>query len=77
VNRDEHEEEERNNYTNGHDIRKEEHREDNHQEDGSREDNHREQRSERVDIHGNRQENAGDLSKIIVELERRAHVHGD
>jgi hypothetical protein len=41
-------------------------REDDHQEDGSREDNHREQRNGRADRHGDRHEDAKDLSKVIA-----------
>jgi hypothetical protein len=45
--------------------------EDDHQEDNFWEDNHREQRNRRANCHGDRWEDVGDLSRIVVELERR------
>lgn len=66
MNRDEHEEEKSNSHTNCHDRR-----EDDHQEYNFWEDNPWELRNRRVDHHEDRREDAGDLSKIIFELERR------
>ncbi len=48
MNRDEHEEEERNSHANGHDRLKEDRRENDHQENNFKEDNHRDQRNGRA-----------------------------
>jgi hypothetical protein len=74
VNGEEHEEEEHNSHTNGHDRQEEDLWENDHQEEKFWEDNHREQRNERGNRHGDRREDAGDLSRIVAELERSART---
>jgi hypothetical protein len=69
-NRDGHEEEQRNNHTDAHSRREEDHREDDHQEDNFWKVNPRELRIRRPDRHGDQWEDAGDLSKVIAELKR-------
>jgi hypothetical protein len=71
MNKDEHEEEERNSHTDGHDRGEKDHREDDHQEDNFQEVNPRGLRNRRLDRHGDRREDARDLNKVIAELERR------
>ncbi|XP_062167004.1 uncharacterized protein LOC133873300 [Alnus glutinosa] len=71
MNRDEHEEEERNSHTDSHGRGEKDHREDDHQEDNFRKVNPRGLRNRRLDHHGDRREDARDLNKVIAELERR------
>jgi len=65
VNQGGHEEENRNSNTNAR-------REDDHQGDRSLKDNYLTQRNRRPDPNGGRQEDAGDLSRVIVETKKEA-----
>jgi len=68
MNGDEHEEEERNDHINGQGYREEDHREDDHQEDRG---DAQELRNRRPNCHGDWREDAGDLTRIIAELNRK------